>query len=305
MTENQQNISSSKSKKRSKLIIAFLFLTSILFFAVSLWIYNENKELKTNGENSIKNSKDIEAKISILNEILKIDELIMLEGEYQEGLENYKEILQKSGDEYLDIIQVRINNISQLLSDNQNLSKEDNEKNLIINKQNKQIENFQNQIDSLKNINYSNLDSLKKKIVSLNESIEKKEKLLNRKEKIKVLSFNNSKGGKIHYLGEVENEKASGGGIGIWTTGSIYKGDWKNNLRHGNGTFEWADGEKYIGEYVNDIRNGKGTYLWPSGERYEGLWKNDKRNGFGILYDRDSNIRFEGEWVDDKPLKIN
>jgi len=303
MSENQQNINSVNNKKSSNILVFVLLFSTLIFAAIAFWVYNNSKDFEAKKEIAEKNLKQLEEKIGILSEILKIDELVMLEGQYVKGLENFQDILEKSEDEYIELVQIRINSISQLLSENENSSKKDIEKNLIISQQIKQIENYKILIDSLKRGSYSSIDSLKNKISVLNETIDKKEKQLNRKEKIKVLSFNNLKGGKIHYLGEVENEKANGGGIGIWTTGSIYKGEWKNNLRHGKGTFEWADGEKYEGEYVNDIRNGKGTYIWPSGERYVGAWKNDKRNGFGTLYDRDSNIRFEGEWIDDKPQK--
>jgi hypothetical protein len=83
----------------------------------------------------------------------------------------------------------------------------------------------------------------------------------------------------------------------------MYKGEWKNNKRHGKGLFEWADGVKYDGDYRDDKRHGEGVYTWPSGEKYTGEWRNDMREGNGVLYDQDGNIRYEGVWKQDKPLK--
>lgn len=120
------------------------------------------------------------------------------------------------------------------------------------------------------------------------------------KDKIQVLSFRSESGNLIHYLGEVKEGKATGGGVGIWDTGGIYKGDWKDNKRHGQGNYKWKDGHVYEGTFVNDTRDGNGTYIWSSGEKYVGEWKNNKRNGKGVLYDKDNNIQFEGEWLNDK-----
>lgn len=124
---------------------------------------------------------------------------------------------------------------------------------------------------------------------------------LEQKERVKVLSFKSPQGVLIHYLGEVENGKANGGGVGIWSTGSLYRGDWKDNKRHGMGRFEWVDGERYEGDYVNGTREGEGSYFWPSGERYEGEWSADQRNGEGVLYDMDGNIEYQGLWKNDLP----
>lgn len=92
-----------------------------------------------------------------------------------------------------------------------------------------------------------------------------------------------------------------GGGIGIWTTGSVYRGEWRNNLRHGKGSFQWKDGERYGGNYVDGKREGEGTYYWPSGERYEGQWVADQRTGQGTLFDLDGNVRYKGEWLNAVP----
>lgn len=138
------------------------------------------------------------------------------------------------------------------------------------------------------------------KFNSMRTELSDKQRQLALKDRIKVLTFNTSKGARIHYLGEIREEKANGGGVGIWSTGSIYRGDWKENKRHGKGNFEWPNGHIYQGDYLDDRREGLGAYIWPSGEKYDGEWKDDKRNGFGTLYDLDGNIQYEGQWENDK-----
>jgi hypothetical protein len=137
---------------------------------------------------------------------------------------------------------------------------------------------------------------------ALEQQVVEKDRQLARKEKIRVITFNSITGKKIHYLGEVEDGKASGNGIGIWANGSLYRGGWRNNMRHGEGEFEWPDGDKYVGEFANGQIEGEGTYYWKSGERYEGTFTKNRRNGSGTLFDQDGNIKFKGQWKDDKPL---
>lgn len=146
--------------------------------------------------------------------------------------------------------------------------------------------------------NYEKLS--KRKTDSLILAANKKEAQLQRKETVKVISFKNNNGNLIHYLGETQNKAANGNGVGIWSTGSIYRGEWSNNLRHGTGEFSWSDGQQYKGDFVQDIRTGNGTYYWPSGEKYEGEFVNNKRHGNGVFYDPDGNVKFDGEWKNDK-----
>jgi len=162
-------------------------------------------------------------------------------------------------------------------------------------------------IDSLQKANTrlrsanADIDSIQNLVDDLNNQLEIKNAELRKKGSVQVLSFKKDKNITVHYLGEIKNGKANGGGTGIWSTGSMYRGSWKDNNRHGEGTFEWVDGVKYTGTYKDDKRHGEGTYSWPSGERYEGDWKNDVREGYGILYDQDGNIRYKGNWQNDKP----
>ena len=116
------------------------------------------------------------------------------------------------------------------------------------------------------------------------------------------LTFTNSKGSQIHYVGKVKGGKANGHGVAILNTGSRYVGEWKDNQRHGYGTFYWKDGEFYEGQYKNDKRSGQGTYYWPNGEKYVGQWKDDQRSGKGAFYSKDGKLMASGVWEDDKMI---
>lgn len=145
------------------------------------------------------------------------------------------------------------------------------------------------------------IDSLRELHVQLEGQVIKMQRELGLKNKVKVISFTGLKSATVNYMGEVVDGKANGGGIGIWTTGSVYRGEWRNNLRHGKGSFQWKDGERFEGDYVDGKREGEGTYYWPSGERYEGQWVADQRTGQGTLFDLDGNVRYKGEWLNDVP----
>jgi hypothetical protein len=157
-------------------------------------------------------------------------------------------------------------------------------------------------LDSLEAGYVTDKRQFEKRQEELQQRLKQLEEELRLKERVKVISFAGSKGATVHYLGEVSNGKANGGGIGIWTTGSVYRGEWRNNVRNGKGSFTWADGERYEGNYIDGRREGEGIYYWPSGERYEGQWSNDQRNGQGTLFDLDGNVRYKGIWKDDKPV---
>lgn len=115
--------------------------------------------------------------------------------------------------------------------------------------------------------------------------------------------YKKQKSAYVNYVGQLSNGQANGRGIGLYSTGSVYRGEWRNNERHGKGVFEWSDGEKYEGEYKNDLRDGYGVYYWSNGLRYEGEWRNDKREGRGILFDKKGDIVASGEWKNDKVNK--
>jgi len=147
-------------------------------------------------------------------------------------------------------------------------------------------------------------NSLKTSINRLTESLsysnatikqlkEEKKSILN------LIEFTDE-GNSVSYLGEKKDGMADGFGVGIWSTGGIYKGDWKKNLRHGTGTYKWKDGESYHGEFVEGKRTGKGTYKWKDGETYIGEWNNNMRNGTGSIFYPNGKLKYEGIWKNDK-----
>jgi hypothetical protein len=292
----------------SKLKGAFFlyFFVSIAGFAYLGYLFNESNQQVN------KTQKKLEAEISKqktesslsnkLISLIKIDNELILNDNYELAFELYQDFNVPLPDSIYSFIEKRKEKLSRIFEENQNENTQIAILQNRINKGNKKIDTLKNEIEALKLKFDFKRDSLSNYITELKVDLKNKDQKLNQKEKVRVITFKSTSGKKIHYLGEVEDDKANGGGVGIWETGSLYRGNWKDNVRHGKGIFEWADGQKYDGDYKDGKRHGTGTYFWPSGERYEGEWVNDKRNGMGTLYDPDSNIRYKGEWVDDKPV---
>lgn len=242
--------------------------------------------------------KDLNDQVEAYETILEADRLFYEEKKVDKAMDLLQKLI--SNNKEVEVVEAKIKGYKMYLEA------------LEISKQNKlpikdnyltDYHKFNKMIDSLNKISTRTQDSLLNKITDLKEQLIQSKKLSTGKENIQVISFKGVRGNKIHYIGEVKDNKANGNGIGIWVTGSVYKGEWKNNIRHGQGFHEWPDGEKFEGTYVDGKRKGFGKYYWPNGERYEGQWVDDKRNGKGTLFDPDGNIRFEGNWTDDKPVK--
>jgi hypothetical protein len=280
--------------KTYPIVVIILLLISLAFNIKS--IINK-KPVHT----SDKQLKEKENQISFFEKLLEADAYFFEKSDVNKALnsllelQNYKEDLNRSLQENITSKIVFLKQFGSTVN-----KSEDSD----LNRHTNQLKvTFQNKLDSITNRNTKYIDSLNSLVSSLRERAIAAENKSSGSQKVKVISFKGVKGVKVHYIGEVENGKANGNGVGIWTTGGVYKGAWKNNLRHGEGTYEWADGEKFVGQYVADKRQGKGKYYWTNGERYDGDWKEDRRNGAGILFDMDGNIRFEGNWIDDKPQR--
>lgn len=234
--------------------------------------------------------------------LLQTDQALLFESDWEELRVQLEAQMNQAPEGIRSSIERRLSYINEALSEQRSEDAQLSRKDQLIRNQRSNLERLEFELDSLYKAKSNGSDSLNVLIVELKNELKAKANELMKQEKVKVISFAGVKGSTIHYMGEVENGKANGGGIGIWTTGSVYRGEWKDNLRHGKGAFEWADGERYEGDYIEGRREGDGVYYWPSGERYEGQWKNDRRTGSGILYDLDGNIRYDGMWKDDKPL---
>ena len=167
--------------------------------------------------------------------------------------------------------------------------------------------------DSLENSNEQSitenqgdkLDSLSFVLSKTKVQLAKLKRQLYQKSFGEYLTFTNSKGSQVHYVGKVKDGKANGYGVAILNTGSRYVGEWKNNQRHGQGAFYWKDGQYYEGNYSFGKRNGQGTYYWPNGEKYVGQWKDDQRSGKGAFYSKDGELMTSGVWENDKMVTSN
>jgi hypothetical protein len=295
----------SKKKTYRKILIFILSVyavVSIIGFISLLSKHEKQNDYYDEKMMDLKSTRDsLKNSLDAIREVVIADNE-MFTGEYENALNAFDKLL--SSKKYADLdkqlIQFRIDKINALKSQGDTLINDIKAYQFALTSMTDAINKVEKSRDSLVVEIDERENDYSKKTEALKTEIAEKNKQLNRKEKIQVISFKNPKGNTIHYLGEVKNNQANGGGVGVWNTGSIYKGEWQNNQRHGKGLFEWTDGHKYDGEFVNDIREGEGTYQWSSGEKYVGAWKDGKRNGFGKLYDKDNNLKYEGQWLNDK-----
>lgn len=111
-------------------------------------------------------------------------------------------------------------------------------------------------------------------------------------------------GNTVFYIGERADGKPHGYGIGLWSTGGIYKGEWRDGLRNGSGTYVWKEGEVYEGDWKDGMRTGYGKYTWKDKQWYVGGWFENKRHGPGSIYYPNGKLEYEGIWQNDR-LKPN
>ena len=282
----------------------YVLVTGILI----IFLFNQQNKAQKEFDQQLSDTKlkrdSIKKREAFLLDFLLIDNNYIL-GKYEKALDGYGDLTshQLKTPFEQDLIDLRMKRINEIANNVDTLSADIEAYRFSLNKAKEEIDELKQKQDSLLLIEHSEKEQLKEKIGQLNEEIQEKNRAINRKEKVQVISFRNEKGNLIHYLGEVKNGMANGGGVGIFDTGGIYKGNWKDNQRHGEGTYTWKDGHKYEGNFVEGVREGQGAYYWSSGEKYEGEWKNNMRNGQGVLYDKDNNVSYDGLWVDDKIKK--
>jgi len=214
--------------------------------------------------------------------------------------ENYQELTDEKADFCGPLVNVLVSRERQ--TEDLNLTKEELQL---------QARNLRVKIDSLESAiqiknalvftNQMQMDSLRWLLTKQNEAVIELRASLEVPD-FDTTSFVVSTGYRVRYTGQIAKNKANGIGTGTWPTGGYYHGEWKNNLRHGQGLYIWKEGHRYQGTFQNDARNGQGTYWWTNGERYEGNWKNNTRDGYGTLYAVDGSIKYQGQWVDDKPI---
>lgn len=298
----------SLAEKRKKRVYRNLFFISLMLLVIAIFLYTKDYVSKeeTHIDDELISTlqfKELEEELQLINRLRKLDNQLLFEDNYQSTLEDLKALLQKNDikeQKLIDEISNRIEYVKNLIEDQkENELSRINLRNQLV-RQDKIIDSLNTSKDSISlNIKQSKLFN-QRKIDSLTDLLKKKNELLKLKETVKVISFKNTNGNTIRYLGETQQDQANGNGVGIWDTGSIYRGEWKENKRHGVGEFEWKDGQKYEGDFQAGERTGKGTYYWPSGEKYIGDFKNNKRHGNGVFYDPDGNVKFDGSWKNDK-----
>lgn len=283
--------------------IKFILLAALTlgFALASIFFYWRQRDTNQQKKSYRAEIEELKLLVDAQNQLAKADSVFVVAGEYQDAELLYKSIADQEDlpVAFREAAKARAAQAKQM-----HIRMDENRDMVYLEKI---ITQNLLKIDSLEKANTRlrsgkiDIDSIQNLVNGLNKQLEIKNAELLSKGAIQVLSFKKDKNITVHYLGEISNGKANGGGTGIWSSGSMYRGNWKDNNRHGQGTFEWADGVKYIGTYKDDKRHGEGTYSWPSGERYEGDWKNDVREGYGILYDQDGNVRYKGSWRNDKP----
>jgi hypothetical protein len=288
---------------KHKYLVLFIISCVVTIIVLSTWY--SNKISRFEGEIGVQKARvdSLNAELLWLKQLTGVDNNF-ISGEYVVAKTEYQRILNglPSNHPLQASVELRLVRISSIenASNSDATIKDVESMQLALMQRDEIIELLNNTLDSLNTEHTNERNQLSLQIKEQETELTQRLNEIHRKEKIQVISFKSQKGKLIHYLGEVKDGKANGGGVGIWSTGSIYKGEWKENLRHGQGKYQWADGDVYEGSYVNDMREGEGVYHWTSGEHYDGEWSGDKRNGYGKLFDKDNNLTYEGQWRNDK-----
>ncbi|MGB3181245.1 MAG: hypothetical protein WBB45_07630 [Cyclobacteriaceae bacterium] len=280
-------------KRYSKITIVYVILAAAV--GLGLFYFFQAKSLEDDLSQSRERVERAEDELVTQKKVVAIDSLL-LNGKYKEALPAYQEQLQTSKEGYTKAyIQLRIDLAQKLLALQEELSAIDSRDRYTLSVSDTLQTNPAASQDKVRQ-----LDSLSFALRKAQAQVENLERQFVQRSFGEYLTFTSSKGNKIDYIGKVENGKANGRGVAVFSTGSRYEGEWKNNMRHGKGIFYWPDGEYYSGQYKDDKRHGQGSYFWPNGEKYTGSWKNDQRNGKGIFYGEEGEVVADGIWKDDK-----
>ena len=288
---------------KHKYLVLFIITCVVTIIVISTWYSNKISRFEGQIGDQKERVDSLKSELLWLTQLSDMD-YNFISGEYEVAKTEYQNILNSLPNLHhlktsVDLRLARISSIENATKSDATI-KDIETMQLALRQRDEIIELLNNTMDSLNTEHKNEHNQLALQIKEQETELTQRLNEIHRKEKIQVISFKSQKGKLIHYLGEVKDGKANGGGVGIWSTGSMYKGEWKENLRHGQGKYQWADGDVYEGTYINDIREGEGVYHWASGEHYDGEWSDDKRNGFGKLFDKDNNLTYKGQWRNDK-----
>jgi hypothetical protein len=298
-------------KSTARIIRQSIYLGVIVILAASsAWIYHDKSELEDSLEIFRQQEQLSTEQAAVQAQGLKVYALItkadqlFIEGEFDQSLALYRTLED-------------IDSLKHLVRGREAIARafqEDKTKALALVVSQQREAELEQAVDSLKQeillAEKSFLESqrnvqadrhkLELRLLEMEKAVERERKEADEiRQNRNLITFRSASGNKVHYLGDMENDRANGYGIGIWDTGGVYKGEWVNNQRWGKGRYDWADGEWYVGEFKGDMRNGTGTYYFKNGERYEGQWKDNKRHGQGVVYDKNNVVLNEGVWTND------
>ena len=276
----------SKEKKYNSLLL--LFGVSATALAIYFGLKNNelsNKLSKTNHEFETQQSL-------LVNDSIAVIDSLLFAGSYKKALQLSKELKQTKKFSVDSVLQLRYNLASEIVAAKNDYAylKPKTEKVSSVSNNSSTVNNEQKTEDSKFKKEEEHIASSTKQLAAKSTAGE-------------YLTFETTKGTKLHYIGYIKNNEANGHGIAILDSGSRYEGQWKNNKRHGYGKFYWDDGDYYEGTYIKDKRNGMGTYYWKNGEKYIGEWKNDQRNGKGQFFSKKGKLKASGIWENDVLIK--
>lgn len=81
-----------------------------------------------------------------------------------------------------------------------------------------------------------------------------------------------------------------------------YVGQWKNGKPEGKGKVYFPSGAYFEGEFIDGVAEcDDGLFIYPDGSYYRGNIRNSAPNGVGRLVYRNSQMVYDGTWVNHRP----
>jgi chaperonin cofactor prefoldin len=303
-----------KIRKRDYGVLTLIIVLAILG-AVKI---SQTRTLKSELSNYEQQLKESELKYGELNELsesknllLQIDNLILetLANENSIGIDSLRAMfVNLPVGKFNDLVEQRLNNQYSIYQNMDSKTKKlekahSNIKDLLsknnsLNASLTELNSFIEELEIKNSITTEHRNNLQKSIDSLQKQ---------NTENLHVVELKKN-GNTVYFIGSKINGVPNGYGVGLWSTGGVYKGEWKNGLREGKGIYVWKDGEVYEGDWKDGMRTGQGKYVWKDKQSYIGGWQENKRHGFGSVYYPNGKLEYEGQWEKDKfkqPIKAN